>query len=119
MKTLLIYLLFLLLLFGAITCNAQNFYDSLNKIRAAHGLPLLKKSPVLEVKAHQWLNFLDRHNLGMVHDFDTHDGEVLTNAENPLAWWMNSPSHRRVLLSTRFRKIGIANKNGVVCARLN
>lgn len=122
MKTILAYLLFLLLFFTALTSFGQmsknQFYDSLNHIRLVQGLPALRSSAVLEIKASNWLDFLHRHDLGMVHDNETMDGEVLTNAYDYLAWWMESPAHRRVLMSRRFTKIGISFKNGVACARL-
>ncbi len=123
MKIILAYLLFLALFFIALISYSQpmtrkQFYDSLNHIRQEHGLPALRSSMLLESKAANWLEFLDRYDLGMVHDNDTMDGEVLTNAYDYLAWWMYSPSHRRVLLSRRFTKIGLASRGGELCARL-
>lgn len=119
MKTILIILLFLL----AITCQAQmskaQFYDSLNRIRVEKGLYPLRRSAVLEIRARTWLGVLHNNQMGMVHDNETDDGEVLTDSYDYLTWWMDSPAHRRVLLSKHFKKIGVSELNGVWCARLD
>jgi hypothetical protein len=123
MRNFLYYLLFLVLFFFAITCYGQmtknQFYDSLNTIREKSFLPPLKRSLYLEIKSENWLSFLYRHDLGLVHDNTTHDGEVLTNADDYLTAWIKSPSHRRIILGRKWKRIGIGYKNGVVCARLN
>lgn len=111
MKLTLVYIL--------IICgSAYGQIDSINYIRAQHGLPPLKESLKLQISAKNWLINLERHDRGMVHDFSTRYGEVLTNSVYPTRWWMGSPSHRRVLLGRRWTRIGIAKKNGVYCARL-
>lgn len=115
MRTIIVYLIFLLLFFASLVAFGQ--IDSLNAIRKRHGLPELKNSVKLQISAKAWLVHLDHHDRGMVHDFTTKYGEVLTNSVDPLTWWMGSPSHRKVLLG-RWKKIGIAYKNGVYCARL-
>jgi uncharacterized protein YkwD len=115
MKTIIVYIIFLLLFFTSLVSFGQ--IDSLNAIRKRHGLPELQNSLKLQISAKAWLVHLDRNDRGMVHDFDTKYGEVLTNSVNPLAWWMGSPSHRKVLLG-RWKRIGIAYRNGVYCARL-
>lgn len=99
--------------------SKKDFYEELNKIRTSYGYPPLKSSGRLEFKARFWLDFLDRHNLGMVHDTNTNDGEVLTNAYEYLNWWMKSPRHKAVLLGKKWKKIGLAEKDGVYCARLD
>jgi uncharacterized protein YkwD len=117
MKSILVYILFLLLFFISMISFAQ--VDEINAIRAKHNLPPLESSVKLKISAGIWLSHIVRHNKGLAHDFDTKYAEILTNSENPVESWMGSTPHRRILLSRKFKKIGISKKNGVVCARLN
>jgi uncharacterized protein YkwD len=102
---------------------------AVNGIRARQGLPLLRVSRALARAA-------DGHSANMLaHDFFAHGsmsrrvrryvssrsvGETLAwtpscsraSARRVVQMWMDSSGHRAVLLSRRYRKIGVARRAG-------
>jgi uncharacterized protein YkwD len=102
---------------------------AVNGIRARHGLPSLRVSRALARAA-------DGHSANMLaNDFFAHGsmaqrvrryvrsraiGETLawtpscsrSSARRVVRMWMNSSGHRAVLLSRRYRKIGVARRAG-------
>jgi uncharacterized protein YkwD len=100
----------------AVAQSTSDFYQELNKLRAARGLSELKPSKSLERQSERWL----KKTTGLKHDrsFKKYDAEVLAANGNALELWLNSPSHRKVILNEKATRIGVAFYNGRACARL-
>jgi uncharacterized protein YkwD len=105
----------------------------MNRVRAQHGLPRLRSSLRLSLAA-------DGHSLDMLrNDFFAHQssdgtsfdrrvrayanarrvGENLAMvsrvrrvARKVVRMWLDSPGHRAILLSRRFRRVGVAKRSG-------
>jgi uncharacterized protein YkwD len=104
--------------------------DALNDVRRGHGLPALRASDALNHSA-------DRYARRMIeHDFFGHGARIdvaggFRSAGETLAWhtgwdpqprrtiarWMNSPGHRAILLSPRFRWVGMGLERGKLGSR--
>jgi uncharacterized protein YkwD len=113
------YVVILMLFFYAMQCQGQKrlLYDSLNSIRASQGLPRLKRSIGLEIRAKIWLIRMDHKYHKQVHSH-VRGSEVLTqDCYDPIACWMASPPHRAVLLG-KSRRIGIAIYRNYACGKL-
>jgi uncharacterized protein YkwD len=110
----------------------------MNRVRAQHRLPRLRSSVRLSMAA-------DRHSLDMLrNDFFAHQssdgtsfdrrvrayakarrvGENLAMvsrarraARMVVRMWLNSPEHRAILLSRRFRRVGVAKRSGNLGSR--
>jgi uncharacterized protein YkwD len=103
--------------------NNQSFYNELNDIRSKHLLKPLAVDTVLEKESKQWLLATSKHR-SLIHGKSTprngekYRAEVLANCPSSLECWMESPAHRKIILSRKARKIGYAWMNGKACARL-
>jgi uncharacterized protein YkwD len=110
----------------------------MNQVRARHGLPALKASPRLARAA-------DGHSSDMLrHDFFAHQssdgtsfdrrvrayaharrvGENLAMlpgvrraAREVVRMWLGSAAHREILLSRRFRRVGVGRRSGQLGAQ--
>lgn len=108
----------LIILLAVISSQGQSFYQELNAFRKAHALPALKVDSTLEIEAARRVMIIYDNNSVLSHG-DASDiiGEVI--AKNcDLQCWLESPAHRRILLSRRARRIGFYQFNGIACARL-
>lgn len=113
----------LMMLFGLILISVsvsaqdtQQVYRELNEIRAKKGKKPLLVSVTLEQKSQKWLEKMPSGRL--IHDQWAIDAEVLTAAEDCIRAWMESPTHRKIIMSRRYKEIGIAYLDGAWCARL-
>lgn len=110
------YMIILMLFFYVLHCSGQKhlLYDSLNSVRSAQGLPALRRSILLEIRAKVWLMKMQRYGGRLVHG----DGpEVLTTCYDPVGCWMESKPHRKLLMSDR-KRIGIALYKNFACGKL-
>lgn len=109
-------------IFISILSRAQTqLYDQLNSERVSHIRMPIKRDSVLEQQATEWLHIMQQKYHGkLVHGPIRllSKFEVLTTSADPIEAWMNSKSHRKAILSRRVRRVGIAEVNGVYCARL-
>lgn len=113
------YILLLILFMCAITCSGQKrlLYDRLNSIRVAQGKTKLHRSYWLELKSKVWLIRMDHRYGKQVHSHRL-GGEVLAqDSYDPLASWMDSKPHRRILMSDQ-RRIGVAIYRNYACGKL-
>jgi len=120
MKTLILGLLLI-----SANLSAQNFYSELNEYRKRHFLRPLEVDSMLEIESKIQINkIINRWHGGLVHGsvndknhkFKT---EVLNkNCESDLICWLESPPHKKAILSRKARKIGYAKINNIACARL-
>jgi uncharacterized protein YkwD len=98
---------------------------SMNQTRAAYGLPSLRPNHALARAADAHSASMRRHNVlshGAFTSRVRHYVRARRIGEN-LAWssqcdpgsivqmWMNSPPHRRVMLSRSFRKVGVGRRS--------
>jgi len=100
-------------------------FKKINKARKAHGVPKLRGSWSLLGSAARYANRM------MSWDYFGHQARIpvasgWSAAGETLAWhrgwrlkpgrtvrvWMHSPTHRAVLLSSRYRKIGVGKARG-------
>ena len=105
-------------------------FKKINQIRRAHGLSRLRPSFSLFVSAKLYARRMMRS------DYFGHQSRILVArrfrfAGETLAWhsgwrlsprrtvwqWMGSPSHRAVLLSSRFNRIGVGRARGRYAGR--
>lgn len=93
-------------------------YEQINQIRKARGLEPLTVSTVLELKGAKWLKKMHEKSDGLFHDMHSHEAELLTDCDDPVMCWMRSRPHRSVLLSKRYKRIGIVYLDGDWCARI-
>ncbi len=96
-----------------------------NEVRTAHGLARVRASSSLQRSSTRYSAWMLRRNyFGHVsairasHRFRLR-GEVLArtaqrrpSAAQVVRWWLNSPTHRAVLLNARYRYIGIGQVRG-------
>jgi uncharacterized protein YkwD len=99
--------------------------DALNDVRRAHGLAPLRVSKGLKRSSGAYARRMLRHDffghgarIGVPGGFRS-AGETLAyhtgwkpKPRRTIARWMNSPGHRAVLLSTRFRWVGLGLARG-------
>ena len=107
---------------------------TVNRARARHGLPRLRTTRRLaraadhhswEMLAHNYFAHASRNGTPMAHrvrSFARHRrvGEVIgmtarcgrRSARRVVRMWMRSPGHRAVLLSRRFRRVGVGARRG-------
>jgi uncharacterized protein YkwD len=105
---------------AAPTPMEQRLITKINETRAAHGLRKLRIGPVLQRGSHAWSRHLMRADA--FHHASTlgaGTGEIL--AWGTCAWftplravrmWLNSPSHRALLLRPGFRYVGAGWSRG-------
>jgi uncharacterized protein YkwD len=105
---------------SAPTVMEKRLIAKINETRAAHGLRKLRVGPVLQRGAHAWSRHLMRAD--SFHHSSTlaaGTGEIL--AWGTCAWftplravrmWLNSPSHRALLLRPGFRYVGAGWTSG-------
>ncbi len=112
-----VILLLLILPLSVFSQSRQEFYDSLNSLRVAHGLPELKRSITLEIGSKRWVNTLiKKHNYHLMHD--RHGGkEIIAFGGDAFYLWLHSPPHKGMMLNKRVRRVGYANKETMACAR--
>jgi uncharacterized protein YkwD len=107
-------LIFILLLIPSVAFT-QDFYGRLNRVRIENNLPPLEVDKKLQRQSAKWLEHISQYP-GLVHD--TNVNEVLCENVEPLQAWLASKGHRRILLSKKFTKIGLAKNGNRYCARL-
>jgi uncharacterized protein YkwD len=105
--------------------------DQLNEVRRASGLPALRPAPSLERSSSRYARQMVRDDyfghsskIAVSSDFDRagetlalHDGWSPQPGQT-IESWMNSPGHRAVLLSSRFRWVGIGLARGRIGSRM-
>jgi uncharacterized protein YkwD len=116
---------------GAAASPQQEAIDQLNDVRQANGLTALRVSPALDRSS-------TRYARQMIHsDYFGHASRIAVGSQFARAgetlalhsgWnaqpgraidqWMNSPTHRGVLLSSAYRWIGIGIARGRIGSRL-
>jgi uncharacterized protein YkwD len=108
------------------SANAQrDAIERLNQIRRAHGLTALRSSPSLQRSSTRYArHMMSRGYFGhgariAVSSRFGRVGETLElhagwdpQPERTITSWMNSPGHRAVLLSSRFRWVGMGIARG-------
>jgi uncharacterized protein YkwD len=106
-------------------------FQKINRIRTAHGLARLRPSYSLFVSAKLYARRMMRS------DYFGHQARIpvasrFKAAGETLAWhrgwrlsprqtvrrWMDSPSHRAVLLSSRFNRVGVGRARGRYAGRM-
>jgi uncharacterized protein YkwD len=104
--------------------------DQLNQIRASNGMSALRGSPTLDRSATRYARLMIRTDhfghaskIAVSSGFES-AGETLALHEGwapqpgrTIASWMNSPGHRAVLLSSRFRWVGMGLARGRIGSR--
>lgn len=110
----------------------NGIYTSVNTVRVAHGLPVLRHSEALDRVANDRLHDMITNNY-FAHISPTgldewtwykkegynfkESGENLAEyydtSEQTITAWMNSPTHRQNILSPKYTETGIAT-NGVI-----
>ena len=99
--------------------------DALNDIRRSQGLPALRASDSLAGSADRWARHMLRSDffghgarIAVAGQFRS-AGETLAMHTGPGAQprrtvgrWMASPPHRAILLSSRFRRVGMGMERG-------
>jgi uncharacterized protein YkwD len=99
--------------------------DQLNQIRASNGMSALRSSPTLDRSATRYArqmlrtdHFGHASRIAVSSDFESagetlamHDGWA-PQPGRTIGSWMNSPGHRAVLLSSRFRWVGMGLARG-------
>jgi uncharacterized protein YkwD len=99
---------------AAPTPMERQLIAKINQTRAAHGLRKLRLGPRLQAGSHAWSRYLMRV------DAFRHSGQLIAGTGEILAWgtcswfgplravrmWLNSPSHRALLLRPGFRYVG-------------
>lgn len=123
-----IILFLIALIIGMMMLNAaysQDFYSELNAIRRKHFLRELQVDSSLVKESDAQINKIQNKYRGsLIHgsENDTNHkfkGEVLAKyCDSDLTCWMESPDHRRIILSRKAKKIGYAKINDIACARL-
>jgi uncharacterized protein YkwD len=105
--------------------------DQLNQVRAANGLSALRSSPALGRSATRYARQMIRADyfghsskIAVSSDFESagetlalHDGWA-PQPGRTISSWMSSPGHRAVLLSSRFRWVGMGLARGRIGSRL-
>lgn len=112
-----------LILSTSTICAAQSqkdeFYRNLNSIRRSRLKCNIIADTVLEKEASEYLDRMLRiYNGKLVHDKFTTRYEVITSCDNALNCWIDSKPHRKILLSRKVKKIGVAFIDGYALARL-
>jgi uncharacterized protein YkwD len=105
--------------------------DQLNQVRAANGLSALRSSPALGRSATRYARQMIRADyfghsskIAVSSGFESagetlalHDG-LAPQPGRTISSWMSSPGHRAVLLSSRFRWVGMGLARGRIGSRL-
>lgn len=96
-------------------CSAQTFYEQLNQYRVSKNLKPLRVDTTLEEES---AHTITSHK-GLVHGSSKNIiGEVL--AKNcDLDCWLESKSHKKILLSRKATRIGFVKIGNIACARLS
>jgi uncharacterized protein YkwD len=115
---------------AAPTPMEQRLITKINQTRAAHGLRKLRLGPTLQSGSHAWSRHLMRA------DSFHHSSQLGAGTGEILAWgtcswftplravrmWLNSPSHRALLLRRGFRYVGTGwtagNWRGYSCVEM-
>lgn len=119
--TLIIAIIMLVLIMASIRSQAQNFYSDLNEYRKAHFLKPLKIDSALEVESMIRVNKIIKNNRALSHG-SVKDivGEVVAkNCDSDLQCWLDSPGHKKIILSRKARRIGYVKIDGISCARVD
>jgi uncharacterized protein YkwD len=109
----------------------QDAIHKLNEVRQANGLPALRTSSSLERSSTRYARQMIRADyfghsskIAVSSDFDSagetlalHDGWAAQPGQT-IGSWMSSPGHRAVLLSSRFRWVGMGLARGRIGSRL-
>ena len=116
---------------SASASGEQRMLSAINHTRAAHGLAAWRQSGNLSASARRYSSYMLARdyfghtarirvswsrwswvgeNLAMYPGWGTRTGSVVRS-------WLNSPPHRRVLLSPRFRAAGIGYAHGRMGSR--
>jgi uncharacterized protein YkwD len=115
----------------AAAAPARDAIDQLNDIRRASGLAPLQQSPSLARSSNRYARHMIRadffghssriavssqfgragETLALHNGWSPHAGETISG-------WMNSPGHRAVLLSSRYRWVGMGLARGRIGSRL-
>lgn len=110
-------LLILTLMLAATQLSSQNFYEELNAIRKERGISPIKKSIFLQIGCKRWAKkCVNKYNAHVMHDRSA-GKEVIAYNVYPVEFWMNSPSHRRIILHRGIKKVGFAQYEGYSVAR--
>jgi len=97
--------------------SAQNFYEHLNSIRKDKGISPVKKDIFLQIGCKRWAKIcVKKYNAHVMHDRSA-GKEVIAYNGDPIDFWMNSPSHKRLILHKRIKKVGYAQYEGYSVAR--
>jgi len=108
----------------------QEAIEELNQIRRSHGLPGLRSSDSLHRSASRYAREMIRRNffghsarIDVAGQFRS-AGEALAmhtgwgaQPRGTVSQWMNSPPHRALLLSSRFRWVGMGLARGRLGSR--
>jgi uncharacterized protein YkwD len=115
---------------AAPTPMEQRLITKINQTRAAHGLRKLRLGPAIQRGSHAWSRYLMRA------DSFHHSSQLRAGTGEILAWgtcgwftplravrmWLNSPSHRALLLRPGFRYVGTGwtagNWRGYSCVEM-
>ncbi len=111
--------LYIILFCSPLFCFGQSdVYQEINRIRKKHLLPALKVDTILEKESQNWVNRIIKNGRKLTHDHISNRYEVLARCEDPVDGWMNSKTHRKILLKRGVKRIGFYIKDGISCARL-
>jgi uncharacterized protein YkwD len=111
--------------------DQEDAIDQLNEVRRANGLAALRPSPALERSSNRYAREMIRADyfghsskIAVSSEFDRagetlalHDGWA-PKPGHTIASWMSSPGHRAVLLSSRFRWVGMGLDRGRIGSRV-
>jgi len=101
------------------TTMEHRLIERINDVRAAHGLRALRLGPRLQRGAHAWSRYLMRADSFYHGRLAAGTGEIL--AWGTCSWfrpaqavrmWLDSPSHRALLLRPGFRYVGTGWTSG-------
>jgi uncharacterized protein YkwD len=115
----------------AAAAPSHDAIDQLNDIRRSNGLAPLRQSPSLDRSSTRYARQMIRADffghsarIAVGSQFERsgetlalHDGWA-AQAGQTITSWMNSPGHRAVLLSSRFRWVGMGLARGRIGSRL-
>jgi uncharacterized protein YkwD len=126
-------LLAAVLVIAVLPCPAQardhttsSMVRAINSVRAAHQLPSLRVSHALARAARRHSSEMARSGLFSHGAFEQRlrsyinsrmVGENLAwmqrcNGQQAVNMWLNSPPHRRIMLSRAFRRVGVGHRSG-------
>lgn len=110
------FILSILLTISLSAFSQNEYYFQLNMIREQNGLAPLVVDHKLERKSSKWLKHISRYP-GLPHDKNVNE-VMCENTYNPVDSWLKSRAHKKLIMSPKFTKIGMAWLGNRYCARL-